>query len=111
MVHPKELHEVNTSDAAIYTCVAYGKPVPHIFWMRNGSYLGNSPLLTITENLIYQSDFILAKSVMEMCSTQETDGGNYTCVANNSISTDSFNFSLSVLPNGRVGLLPFLTHH
>ena len=111
VIYPEKDVHVDANDTVKFSCVAYGSPIPHFIWSRNGSVFSNNSRVTIREDVVSLRGITFMKSIVEMCHTEEADSGEIRCTADNGMRSDSVQFSLSVLPKGRVGLLPFLTHH
>ena len=87
---PEEYNILVTEGDSI-TCTATGYPEPDIVWLNtNGSVVHKNR----SNRLSTYFDNIFSKSVSMI--VRRGDGGNYTCVANNSIGNDISNFSVTV---------------
>ena len=73
------------------TCTATGYPKPDIVWLNTNGNVVHKKLSGILS--IYIGN-IFSKSVSMIA--RRGDGGNYTCVANNSIGIDISNISVAV---------------
>ena len=94
--------EVREGNTLLVTCVAYGATLPSVSWTRNGSVLSNSSgdRISIYEETVDEGGVLFAKSVLEICSAESTDEGEYSCVASNSYGEASFSFNITVIPDG-----------
>ena len=48
---------------------------------------------------------IFLASTLEICSIHASDGGTYSCIAENRLGTDSFDFEVDIEVGGRLYLL------
>ena len=80
----------NVSDSISAPCTARGYPTPVINWYKDGSLLISSPGVNITNLLVHP---LHVMSVLELCDLQLSSMGRYSCIASNSLSSDSRNFS------------------
>ena len=101
MVHPENPKHVNETEAIVWTCVAYGNPLPYINWSRNGSsdFTIYDPRVNVTEELVYLRDIAFVKSKLELCNSQISDSIGYSCTASNGVREEVFHFELSVIPS------------
>ena len=102
MIHPKQLSRVEAGDGISFTCVAYGNPIPHIIWRKNDTNLSNGSQITIREEITLLRGIFAVKSVLEICTSEEGDSGEYSCNADNGARSDGFSFILSVTPVGKI---------
>ena len=86
---------INTT--ASLTCVAYGLPFPSITWNKNGTAVSNSSLTSIYEETKSENGVSFVRSVLEICGSDLTDSGEYSCTADNGITSDSSNFMITVV--------------
>ena len=100
IVHPDTVVKADVGDTKVFMCVVYGMPLPHITWNQHGVELSNDSHITITEELEHQNGITYVKSVLEICDTQSTDSGEYSCTAVNEVHNDSFRFELEVTAKG-----------
>ena len=96
MVHPEKAHMVNAGDTAVLTCVASGKPLPIITWREDGVDRKDDSRITITEEVVSVGGTVLKKSYLEICNSTTEDSGEYSCIVDNEIGDDTFNFTLIV---------------
>ena len=69
-------------------CQAYGIPIPNITWTKDTVPLNNNSItgrITIYEGVITEGGVALARSFLQICSLQPSDGGQYSCFADNSV--------------------------
>ncbi len=99
--------ESTTVDAGLtvlITCVAHGELPTYISWVRESDQttLDNSTnsRVTVYEELVTEGGLTFTQSILEICSVDETDQSNYTCVAENSFGNDTATFELGVSPEG-----------
>ena len=94
--------EVREGNTLLVTCVAYGATLPSVSWTRNGSVLSNSSgdRISIYEETVDEGGVLFAKSVLEICSAESADEGEYSCVASNPYGEASFSFNINVIPDG-----------
>ena len=86
----------NTVDLA---CLAYGIPLPTITWTKSGTPLSNNSdanRIMVLEGDITESGITLIRSYLQICSVRPSDGGEYSCVADNSIANATSNFEINI---------------
>ncbi|XP_036354448.1 hemicentin-1-like isoform X2 [Octopus sinensis] len=76
---------VASGDSSTMSCKAEGIPKPEIKWFRGNTKLEGLPYININEN-----------GELNIMGTQESDAGNYTCVAINEAGEDSDQIVLQV---------------
>ena len=103
LIVPSKNHSVDHGSTIILGCVAYGLPLPEIFWLRDDTLLTTSAsnLLTINREILTEEGIELKRSFLEVCGLSEEDSGMYTCQAINSLATKTFDFELDVLPGDK----------
>ena len=85
----------------VLACVGYGSPlVSSVTWSKDGVMLVNSTRITIFENQVTESGFTFVKSMLEICTTQVADSGQYSCSIGNEVSNTSAGFEVSVIVDG-----------
>ena len=88
---PEEYNIIIVTEGDSITCTATGYPEPDIVWLNtNGSVVHKNR----SNRLSTYFGNIFSKSVSMI--VRRDDGGNYTCVANNSIGNDISNISITV---------------
>ena len=89
---------------ALFTCVALGDTPPNIMWYRNGQKLYNDSRITVYNDTIEQGGLTFTQSVLELCSAEPSDEGEYTCVAIAARNYDAYsiaNFTVDIVePQG-----------
>ena len=88
-------------------CLATGKPLPSITWKRNGVNLSNGSLTTLYEGLVMEDRTLLAKSVVQICGAGKQVATEISCSADNGITNDLFNLTLTVISEGEDQILMF----
>ena len=61
--------------------MALGDTPPNITWYRDGQKLYNDSRITVYNDTIEQGGLTFTHSVLELCSAEPLDEGEYTCVA------------------------------
>ena len=87
-------HEVNLGSELIFTCGFVGVPKPFLQWIQNGSIVltNSSAGVTLLGGAQGDTSFSIAIS-----SVGRDSGGTYTCMANNTLSADSAQYSVLIL--------------
>ena len=100
VVSPNNL-TADAGSTVVLACVGYGSPqVPSVTWSKDGVVLVNSTWVTIFESQVTESGFTFVKSILELCGTQDADGGQYSCTIGSEASNTSAGFELSVVTGG-----------
>ena len=90
----------------ISLCSAYGgDEPPSIIWKFGDKLLTNDSLdlVKIFEiQSIQNTSLVFTKSILELCAVNLNDTGVYSCTASNSRGSDSYNFTLDVVPTGEL---------
>ncbi len=93
---------VDEGFTVLITCVAYGELPTYISWVRESDQTtldnSTSSRVTVYEELVTEGGLTFTQSILEICSVDETDESNYTCVAVNSFGNDSSLFQFDVVP-------------
>ena len=78
-------------------CTASGYPLPSISWNRAEASLVNVPRFIIYEDYVtLMIGMTSVQSTLEISSVEPDDAAKYTCVANNTFSSTTANFNLTV---------------
>ena len=78
-------------------CTASGYPLPSISWKRGDASLVNVSRFIIYEDLVtLMIGMTSVQSILEISSVEPEDAAEYTCFANNTFSSDTANFNLTV---------------
>ena len=96
VIHPLQVTSVDAGSSLTLACVAYGDPVPTISWNKGSSELTNSSVITIYQDVLEIRGVAFMRSILEICSVDGDDAGQYSCFSENSVSNDTANFELSV---------------
>ena len=96
MIRPNQTTAVDAGNTITFACVAYGDPNPSISWNRGDTLLSNDSRVTIYEELVTENGVTFVQSILEMCSAEEADGGQYSCFADNTLGNDTASFILAV---------------
>jgi len=86
---------VDTGNTITFVCVAHGNPIPFISWNRGDTVLSNDSHITISERILTNSGAMYVQSILELCSAEEEDTGQYNCFANNTLGNDNASFVLT----------------
>ena len=114
MVAPTDSLEVVAGTTVTYVCVGFGgDDPPNISWQFNNTLLGNdtSALVTVYESQVVENSLTFTQSILELCSVDVDDSGEYSCIASNSGGSNSSSFILDVKPRSKkakkIGLIVF----
>ena len=96
VVSPENI-SVGVNDTLVLACVAYGDPIPSVGWSRGGQRLINDSRsqVTIYENHVTVRELSFSKTILEICSFEAPDSGQYSCDASNQASNASISFVVS----------------
>jgi len=93
-VHPEFLTYVDHGDTALFTCTAYGTPLPSITWSNlaapNSSY-NNESEFRIYQNLLRLNGVAFITSILEAC---RVNSSSHSCIASNVAGNDSYLFEV-----------------
>ena len=87
---------MNAGNTVTFVCVASGNPNPSISWNRGDSVLSNDSRVTIYEDLVTENAMTFVQSILELCSAEQADAGQYSCIAENTLGNDTASFMLTV---------------
>ena len=91
---PDARRAYNITDGNSITCTATGYPVPDIVWLNNdGSEVEENRLMP---GSIMTTDIGNIPSVSVSMIMRRSDGGIYTCLANNSVGNDTSTVHITV---------------
>jgi len=96
VIRPNQTYAVDAGNTITFVCVASGDPNPSISWNRGATVLNNDSRVTIYEDLVTENKTIFVQSILELCSAEEADAGQYSCFAENTLSNDTASFVLTV---------------
>ena len=103
MLRPRSYTKAYPQMTVITVCTAYGgDEPPSIQWKFGDILLTNdsSDLVKIVENQTVHNGLVFTESILELCSVDLSDNGVYSCTASNSRGSDSYDFTLDVVPTG-----------
>lgn len=92
--------EVIAGGSAVVVCMAHGIPVPTITWVKSSTILTNDSRVIIQETELIENGMTFVRSILKICSASESDGGQYSCIADNVIGNDSFSFEVTITVEG-----------
>ena len=98
VIRPNQTTAVDAGNSITFVCMAYGDPNPSISWNRRGTALSNNSRITIFEELLTENEATFVWSILELCSAEEADAGQYSCIADNILGNDTASFVLTVNP-------------
>ena len=84
----------------ILTCVGYGVPSPDMMWLKDGVELSNNSRVSIYSTEVEVGGILFIQSTPEICSTEQTDEGTYSCTATNEEGSNTLSFIMSVEQRG-----------
>ena len=92
---------VGINDTLVLVCVAYGDPIPSVGWSREGERLINDSQsqVTVYENQVTVRELSFSKTILEICSFEAPDSGQYSCDASNQATNASIGFVVSGMLN------------
>ena len=96
VIRPNQTTAVDSGNTISFACVAYGNPNPSISWNRGDTLLNNDSRITIYEELVTENGVTFVQSILELCSAEEADAGQYSCFAYNTLGNDTESFELAV---------------
>lgn len=97
MISPDDLTEVNSGDTVFLTCVVLGEPPLAFRWTREGRDLMNDSRVFIYDETFEEGGSNFVQSILQVCSTEESDSGEYSCVAESEQGNDTATFELDIL--------------
>ena len=99
VVRPNQTIGADNGNTITFVCVAYGIPDPSISWNRGDTTLSNGSRVTIYVEPLTDNGVTFVQSILELCSAEVEDAGQYSCFAENSLGNDTAAFVLTV--NGK----------
>ena len=96
VIRPNQTIAVDAGNTVTFVCVASGDPNPSISWNRGDTVLNNDSRVTIYEDLVTENGVTFVRSILELCSAEEADAGQYSCFAENILGNDTASFVLTV---------------
>ena len=84
----------------ILTCVGYGVPSPGMMWQKDGVELSSNSRVNIYSTEVEVGGISFVQASLEICSTEQTDKGTYSCTATNVEGSNTLSFRTSVERRG-----------
>ena len=100
VITPNASIEVDAGTTVTYVCVGYGEDEPpNIIWEFGDQLLSNdtSPLVTVYDSELLENRLVFSQSILELCSVEVENAGEYSCTANNSRGSNTSTFTLNVI--------------
>ena len=69
---------------------------PSISWNRGDTAVSNNSRITTYEELVTEMGVTFVLSILELCSAEQADNGQYTCFAENTFGNNVASFVLTV---------------
>ena len=101
VIRPNQTTNVDAGNTIVAVCVAYGDPNPSITWNRGGTVLSNDSRVTIYEEIVTENGVMFVQSIIEVCSAEVSDAGQYNCFAENAFGNDTAVIELTVNAGGK----------
>ena len=101
VIRPNQTTSVDAGNTIVAVCVAYGDPNPSITWNRGDTVLSNDSRVTIYEELVTENGVMFVQSIIEVCSAEVSDAGQYSCFAENAFGNDTAVIELTVNAGGK----------
>ena len=102
MIHPAEVSAFDNDSNVIFECTAIGFPIPTVTWYHNGSLLANDSQTIIQDQIVVDGGVVFLASTLEICSAHALDSGAYSCIAENRVGTDVFDFEVDIHIGGKL---------
>ena len=98
VLHPADTTTVIGGVTSVFTCVAYGVPIPSLTWLRGGIPLNISSARVMETVVVEREKRIpMFMSVLELCKTVNSNESTYSCVAENVNVSDMFSTEIMVI--------------
>ena len=96
----QSVYVTNETYPVTFQCTATSTPSSDITWYKNGTVLSSSsdPRITVgsPSQQLLSSGVYQVTQTLTITNTADSDSGNYSCVGNNSVGTQSATFTLVV---------------
>ena len=96
---------VDAGYTTMLTCVGFSDPTSSITWSMEGAEVNNGTRINIYEDLVVVNGVNWVLSILEICSVDYFDRGQYSCTIGNAIMNATATFELSVNVEGGTYLL------
>ena len=97
LIAPSDETRVDIGATVIFTCVAFGNPIPYISWYQWDRMLTNDSRVVILTDTVSVNGTVLSRSILQICGVEGSDEGLFSCVARNDLNTTYSGFYLDVL--------------
>ena len=88
---------VPAESTVLLTCVGYGGEMDTwITWRKDGIELVENSRLSINSSLITEGGLSFVLSILVICSANKSNGGDYSCTADNGVGNDTTYFTFDV---------------
>jgi len=105
LIHPAEVSAFDSDSNVIFECTTIGFPIPKVTWYHNGSLVANDSQTIIQDQIVVEGGVVFLASTLEICSAHTLDSGAYSCIAENRVGTDVFDFEVDIKVGGGLFLL------
>lgn len=88
VLRPPVDNTVNQGESIQITCVAYGSPIPSIYWSKPGCLrMGNNTNnIYVFSDMITVSNVTMHRSMLQICNADTDDNTQYSCWADNGVT-------------------------
>ena len=91
LIYPEDT-EVIAGDTVLLTCVSYQSPIT---WSQEGVELVNDSMrITVYQEQFMENGLLFYQSILQICSTESSDSGTYSCIADGENSSISFQLTV-----------------
>ena len=91
--------QVTLNSTVLVTCIAYGDPLPTVTWQKDTMALSNTTEsddgVIIYNTVVNEGGRVFARSILQVCFVDDDETGVYSCIATNSLGTDTQDINLS----------------
>ena len=91
---------VDAGSTTMLTCVGFSDPTSPITWSMEGAEVNNGSRINIFEDLVVVNGVNWVLSILEICSVDYFDRGQYSCTIGNAIMNATATFELTVNVEG-----------
>ena len=100
LVHPAEVSVFDNDSSVIFECTTIGFPIPTLTWYHNGRPLTNDSRTVIQDQMVVDGGVVFLTSTLEICGAHAVDNGAYSCIAENRVGADRFDFEVDINMEG-----------
>lgn len=95
-IRPNQRIVVDAGNTITFVCVVDRDSNPFISWNRGDTAASNNSRITTYEELVTEMGVTFVLSILELCSAEQADNGQYTCFAENTFGNNIASFVLTV---------------